>query len=158
MFPVVLLKLMERHWCFDQKQATHLNVIQPHLLPTHPELVLKAHPQYFYTVNHVTQFIHSQKARRVCLTGIWRWNVKGSWCVKLEVCTSTESLPAKYNKHQSMVFPLQLTLLFWLIDCFSCFLHISAAFVNAWHRRLFRTFRQLFYTLHLIFFNLCSTS
>ena len=117
----------------------------------------RARPQYFHSVNLNVQFINSQKARQVCLTGIWRWNVKGSWCVRLEVCASPESPPAKSSEQPSMVLPPQPTLPFWLLNCFLCFLPRPLAFVNAWHRRLFRTLRKLPLPIASYFLNLCSS-
>lgn len=61
----------------NKSRQLHLNGIKHHLLPTFPELVLRTCPIYFYILNHVVQLIHSQKARQVCQTGFWRWNVEG---------------------------------------------------------------------------------
>lgn len=97
-------------------------------------------------------------SRQVSLTGIWRWNVKGSWCVRLEVCASPESLAAKYSGHQSMVFLPQPTLLLThpLLLMVFFFIFLTSHFVKAWYSRLFSIFRKLRLPIATYFLNLCS--
>lgn len=116
----------------NKSRQLHSNGIRHHLPPTCLELVLRACPRYCYTESQ---------------TGLPDWYLKmkcqGSCCVNLKVCASPESLPPKSMEHCSVVFPPEPTQSFRLMDCFLCFLYIPLAFVNAWHRTLFRTLRKL---------------
>lgn len=145
----------------NRSRQLHLNGIQHPLPPKCPELVLRACPRYFYTLNHA---VHSAHPLTESQTGLPDWDLKmkcpGSCCVSLKVCTSPEPPPAKSREHRGVALPPEPMPSFSLFDCSMCpffFTSIPLAFVSVWHRT-HRTLRKLLLPIKLFFLNLCSSS